>query len=83
MKILEDNGISIGKKTASKVSFDNKVINDLITNYIAFDDCSQLFIESYAGKVPSPAFIALKNAVFEELDKFMSQSALEVGPCNW
>lgn len=53
-------------------------MNDMITCYVAFDDCSQLLADGYIGKVTSSAFCALKDALFDELDKVGMGTEAEV-----
>jgi hypothetical protein len=56
-------------------------MNDMLACYVAFDDCSQLLAEGYIGKVTSSALIALKDAMFNELDKLGMSSKPVVCRC--
>ena len=61
MKILEDCGVTINKKTATRL------IGELIISYINFDDEAGL-LANYIGKTTGSALKKLKVTVFEQLD---------------
>jgi hypothetical protein len=53
-------------------------MNDMLACYVSFDDCRHLLADGYIGKVTSSAMIALKDALFEQLDMLGMSSKPEV-----